>query len=70
MNNGPEILETNVAALLMKNPRAVGVFITNHTACIGCYLARFCTLKDVIDVYSLDENEFFEDIARLTIQIS
>ncbi len=29
------------------------VFNQHRTACVGCYLARFCTLQDVARAYSL-----------------
>ena len=70
MNDDPAILESSVAELLMKNPQAVRVFINHHTACVGCYLARFCTVNEVIDIYSLDEDEFIKEVAKLTVQKS
>ena len=70
MDFDPTILETDVAAFLIRNPWAGRIFINHHTACIGCYLARFCSLKDVIDIYSLNENGFVKDIASLAVQIS
>jgi hybrid cluster-associated redox disulfide protein len=34
-------------------PGAAGVFLAFRTGCVGCPLARFCTLEDVARVYEL-----------------
>jgi hybrid cluster-associated redox disulfide protein len=46
--------ETQVDEILRGLPRAGRVFLDWHTACIGCHLARFCTLEDVARHYHLD----------------
>ena len=66
MNNIFEISETSVAGLLTATPKAVRFFIDQGTACAICSLARFCTLKEVITAYNLDEDTFLEDLAKLT----
>ena len=66
MNNILAISETSVADLLTATPKAVRFFINQGTACAICSLARFCTLKDVITSYNLDEDVFLEELAKLT----
>jgi hypothetical protein len=56
--------EITVADLLKSDPSAVIFFIRQQTACVGCYLAKFCALTEVIKVYQLDENQFLEELAR------
>jgi hybrid cluster-associated redox disulfide protein len=34
-------------------PGAASVFLASRTGCVGCPLARFCTLEDVARVYEL-----------------
>lgn len=34
-------------------PGAASVFLAFRTGCVGCRLARFCTLADVARVYEL-----------------
>jgi hybrid cluster-associated redox disulfide protein len=68
MNNFLAISETTVADLLKTTPEAARLFIDVGTACAGCFLARFCTLKDVIKTYGLDEKTFVEELARYTKQ--
>ncbi|MCE9646874.1 MAG: hypothetical protein K8S20_12810 [Chloroflexi bacterium] len=68
MNENLAISETSAADLLQATPQAVRFFIDHGTACAICSLARFCTLKDVILAYDLDEKAFMEDLAKLEVQ--
>jgi len=63
-----EISETSVESLLKSTPKAVRFFLDLHTACVGCGFARFCTLKDVINTYHLDEKLFLERLAKIDSQ--
>jgi hypothetical protein len=67
MNDILAISETSAADLLKATPKAVRFFIDHGTACAICSLARFCTLKDVIMTYGLDEESFLEDLAKLNV---
>ena len=68
MNNNLAISEISAADLLNATPKAVRFFINQGTACAPCSLARFCTLKDVITYYNLDEDMFLEELAKLNVQ--
>jgi hypothetical protein len=70
MNDKPALSETSVADFLRAMPKGVGLFTDFHTACVGCYLTRFCTLKDVVTTYELDEKAFFEEAANIIVQKS
>ena len=59
---------TTVADLLKSNPSAVSFFIHQQTACVGCYLAKFCTLEDVINTYHLNKQSFLEELAKTIVQ--
>ena len=67
MNDILAISETSAADLLAATPKAVRFFIHQGTACAICSLARFCTLKDVINIYDLDEGAFIKELAKLNI---
>lgn len=67
MNDILALSETSVADLLAATPKAVRFFIDQHTTCAVCSLARFCTLQDVITIYSLDETRFIECLAKLNV---
>jgi hypothetical protein len=66
MSDAFEISETSVEDVLKSTPKAVRFFLDWHTACAGCGFARFCTLKDVINSYQLDEKLFLEKLAKIT----
>ncbi|MBI5839583.1 MAG: hypothetical protein HZB19_05720 [Chloroflexi bacterium] len=70
MNDKSALSETTVEDFLKATPEAVSIFAGFHTACPGCYLARFCTLKDVVITYHLDEKVFFEEAVKLTVRKS
>lgn len=63
-----EISETSVESILKSTPKAARFFLDWHTACVGCGFARFCTLRDVVNTYQLDEKSFLEELARIDIQ--
>ena len=68
MNDVFEISETSVENVLKSTPKAARLFLDWHTACVGCGFARFCTLKDVISTYQLDEKIILEEIEKLIAQ--
>jgi hypothetical protein len=70
MNDVFEISETSVESVLKSAPKAVRFFLDMRIACVGCGFARFCTLKDVINTYHLDEKFFLEKLAKATVQKS
>ncbi|HET6846744.1 MAG TPA: hypothetical protein VFH29_07905 [Anaerolineales bacterium] len=55
--------DTTVAAALEANPAIRSVFVARRTACLGCYLARFCTLRDSAQYYGLPLMAFVEELA-------
>ena len=53
MSRASLIPETTVPDALAFAQGAPRVFIAHRTACVGCALARFCTLRDVATTYGL-----------------
>ena len=53
-----------VAEILQTNGDLSRVFIDRKTACVGCYLARFCTLEDVAKTYGFPAEEFLGELQR------
>jgi len=45
---------TRVDEILRQMPQFSHTFVALHTDCVGCHLARFCTLEDVSSHYHLD----------------
>ena len=65
MNEDLTPSETTVADLLKKFPQAARFFINQKTSCVGCFMAGFCTLKDVIETYELDESKFLAELNKV-----
>ncbi len=68
MNEHLELLDLIVADVLKSSPATVKFFISQHTDCVGCRLSHFCTIKDVIKTYELDEKKFLETLSKYDIQ--
>ncbi len=68
MNENLEVLELSVADVLKHIPATVKFFINHHTDCVGCHLAHFCSLNDVVKTYELDEKKFLEDLSKYNVQ--
>jgi len=64
MDRKPPQLHTSVLETLKDWPETASVFLARQTACIGCYLARFCSLQDVADTYHIQPTEWIEQIGK------
>jgi hypothetical protein len=58
----PFSLETTVPQAL--DIHTSSVFLRHKTACVGCYLARFCTLRDVANTYRLSPEVFLSELEQ------
>jgi len=61
-------IDQSVQEVLKKWPRTASVFRELRTACIGCYLARFCTLEEVAATYHLQTQTLLKNLVE-AIQI-
>ena len=59
--------ETKVASALDLGSEVSRVFISHRTACVGCSMARFCTLRDVATIYGLEIRPFLLQIQRAAL---
>jgi len=53
---------TTVEEALKQGQHTARVFIRNRTACVGCYLAHFCTLEDVANIYGLSLKNLLDEL--------
>lgn len=60
----PSQSQTTVEKALSANPRSVEAFQAFRTNCVGCHMARFCTLADVARIYRLPLRQVLD---RLTV---
>jgi hybrid cluster-associated redox disulfide protein len=37
-------------------------FIRNQMHCVGCYMQKFCTLKDAAEIYHMQLETFLKDL--------
>jgi hypothetical protein len=53
-----------VAQTLQAEGELARVFIDRKTACVGCYLSRFCTLEEVAKTYEFPVEELLGELQR------
>ena len=54
--------EMTVEEVLKTWPSAYMVFLNGKTDCIGCFLQKFCTLREVADTYHVSLEDFIGDL--------
>jgi hybrid cluster-associated redox disulfide protein len=64
MNEALAFQKLSVADLLRDHPQTSRFFLSKKTGCVGCHLARFCTLNDVVRIYEFDEDEFYAELDK------
>ena len=57
--------QMTVEKVLTGFPQTVRAFQSLRTSCVGCRMARFCTLADVARVYGLPLREFLDRLLVL-----
>ena len=68
MNEHLELLDMSVEDILKSTPSTIKFFISQHADCIGCRMAHFCSLRDVIKTYELDEKKFLKELSKYSVQ--
>jgi hybrid cluster-associated redox disulfide protein len=53
-----------VSEVLQMYPGSRQVFIARMTMCLGCHMARFCTLKDVAQIYGMETETLVHEIQK------
>jgi hybrid cluster-associated redox disulfide protein len=59
--------EMSVPDVLTANRSLSAVFLRHKTACVGCPLARFCTLRDVARTYGLSMDAFLAELEQVAL---
>ncbi len=62
-------IHLTVEEVLQKWPHTFSVFMKNKTKCVGCFLQRFCTLKDVAEMYQIPLEKLIEEIENVSDEI-
>ena len=56
--------EMTVEDVLKTWPSAYSVFLNGKSECVGCFLQKFCTLREAADVYQVPLQKFMEELER------
>lgn len=48
--------------VLKEKPSASAVFMNRNTQCVGCYMQKFCTVRDAAETYQLDLEVLVADL--------
>lgn len=51
-----------VEDVLRRKPETARVFVRYRTQCVGCYVQKFCSMKDVAEIYQINLDEFLKDL--------
>jgi len=54
--------EMTVEDVLKKWPGAYTVFLNGKAECIGCFLQKFCTLREVASAYEVSTEAFVAEL--------
>jgi hybrid cluster-associated redox disulfide protein len=62
MNAHAIALDQTIEQVVRDQPGTIPVFLTYRLACVGCYMALFCTLEDAVTTYDLPREQFLADL--------
>jgi len=51
-----------VEEVLRRKPETTHVFVKYRTQCVGCYVQKFCSMKDVAEIYQINLDKFLKDL--------
>ncbi len=58
-------LQQTVQEVLSGWPGTRKAFLALKTRCVGCYLARFCSLQDVARTYEIAEQTLLDELEKV-----
>jgi hybrid cluster-associated redox disulfide protein len=53
---------------LRRKPETSSAFIKYRTQCVGCYMQKFCTIKDVAEIYQVNLDELLKSLNEREIK--
>jgi hybrid cluster-associated redox disulfide protein len=62
MHDDP-LLSLTVSEIMNRWPQCVPVFLAHKLDCVGCPMAPFETLAEVIEIYRLSQDDFLAELA-------
>jgi hypothetical protein len=67
MNDHLLLADTTVWNALQWNPAIQEVLNEKRTSCVGCCMARFCTLRDAATAYELPWDAFIGELRSVIV---
>jgi hybrid cluster-associated redox disulfide protein len=58
-------LNLTVEEAVANQPGLATLFVRHHMICVGCYIARFHTLREAALMYHLDPEQLIEEVGQL-----
>ncbi len=56
--------EMIAAEVMTRWPKTIPIFIRHHMACVGCAIAPFETLAEVIEIHHLNLDRFMQELQQ------
>ncbi len=60
-----QLLALTVAEIMDRWPQSVPVFLSRRLDCVGCPMAPFETLAEVIEIYQLPQDDFLSELSAV-----
>ncbi len=57
-----QLLSLTVADIMDRWPQCVPIFLSHALDCVGCPMASFETLGEVIEIYQLAQDDFLAEL--------
>lgn len=61
-------IQQTVQEVLSRHPSTRKAFQALRTQCVGCTLARFCTLKDVAEAYKIPPQLLLDELSSAAVE--
>jgi hybrid cluster-associated redox disulfide protein len=69
MNEDAQIQsDWTVDQTLEQRPELSSFFVKHHMQCVGCYMQKFCTIKDVSEIYQVNLGEFLKSLNEFEVK--
>lgn len=57
--------DQTVEEVFNKWPKLIFTFLDHKLDCVGCYMAKYCSIKNVLQSYDLDTIRFLGEVSEV-----
>jgi hybrid cluster-associated redox disulfide protein len=69
MDHSAHLTAASIVSEVMAGwPQTIEVFLDHRMACVGCAMARFCTMAEATRAYHMDTVSFVHELERAMLQ--